>query len=312
MKENQSLEHITKTVLIQLSEILEKEKPDYLIVQGDTTTAMASALAAFYKKIKIAHIEAGLRTYNKLQPFPEEINRRIIDSVSDLFFAPTETTKQNLLNEGIQKEKIFVTGNTVIDAFLLTASKKFNEKGTELDKIPANKKIVLVTCHRRESFGKDLENICNAIKEISEFDNALVVFPVHLNPNIKKTVNLILSNQKNILLTNPLSYPLFVHLMKRSYLILTDSGGIQEEAPSLNKPVLVLREKTERTEAVKTGAAKIVGTETKKIVEETKKLFKEEKEYQKMALAENPFGDGNASKRIFDCFKEIKNGKRKS
>ncbi len=306
MKENQSLEHITKTVLIQLSEILEKEKPDYLIVQGDTTTAMASSLAAYYKKIKIAHIEAGLRTYNKLQPFPEEINRRIIDVVSDLFFAPTKESKQNLLNEGIKKEKIIVTGNTIIDALLWIIEQPFLKK-TFFDELPKNKRIVLVTCHRRESFGKPLEKIFNAIKEISEFENSFIVFPVHLNPNVRKKVNSILSNKKNVLLTKPLDYKTFVHLMKKSFILLTDSGGLQEEAPFLNKPVLVLRKKTERSEAVITGAAKLVGVETQKIVKETKKLFENKELYNKMASAENPFGNGTASKKIFDCFKEIKN-----
>jgi len=305
MKENQSLEHITTKTLQGITGLIQEIKPDYLIVQGDTTTAMASALSAFYNKVKVIHIEAGLRTYNNLNPFPEEVNRRIIDSVSDLFFAPTQKTKQNLLKEGFPENKIFVSGNTVIDVLLETAEKEFNPKNTVLEKLPENKKIILVTSHRRESFGKPLQEICEAIKEIALKENVFFVFPVHLNPKVKEKVYSILSNQKNILLTEPLAYFELVYLMKKSFLVLTDSGGIQEEAPSLNKPVLVLRKETERTEGIKAGTAILVGTKKEKIIHKANELLENKTLYNKMALAENPFGDGTAGKKIVKVLSEL-------
>ena len=301
MQENQGIEYITVTVLTQLGEIIRKEKPDYLLVQGDTTTGMAASLAGFYQKVKIAHIEAGLRTWNKLQPYPEEINRKIIDAISDLCFAHTQGAKSNLLREGISEENIEVTGNTVIDALLDIAGRSFNLKGTALEKIPFNeRKVILVTAHRRESFGEPLINICNAIKEIALRypSDIYVIYPVHLNPNVQKIAHSILSGIENVLLTEPLDYVTFVHLMKRSYLILTDSGGIQEEAPSLDKPVLVLREVTERPEAADVGAVEVVGTQFKKIVDSTIQLLEDKEKYQLMSKAINPYGDGQASKRI--------------
>jgi len=301
MRENQSLEYITTATLTKLGKILEQEKPDYLFVQGDTTTAMAASLAAFYHRIKIAHIEAGLRTWNKLQPYPEEINRKIIDAVSDLCFAHTEQAKQNLLQEGITAENIIVTGNTVIDVLLDIAGRKFDLKGSVLKNIPfTEKKVILVTAHRRENFGQPLINICYAIKEIAlcyPYD-VYFVYPVHPNPNVQNTVYSILSGLENVLLIEPLNYEIFVQLMKNSYLILTDSGGLQEEAPSLVKPVLVLREVTERTEAVDAGTAQIVGTQREKIIEKTINLLENRTAYEHMSKALNPYGDGKASKRI--------------
>lgn len=300
MQENQSLEHITITVLAQLGEIIKQEKPDYLAIQGDTTTAMAASLAAFYQKVKIAHIEAGLRTWNKLQPYPEETNRKIIDAVSDLCFAHTEQAKQNLLREGIPEENIEITGNTVIDALLDIEGREFDLKGTVLENIPFNeKKVILVTAHRRENFGQPLVNICKAIKEIAlRYPDAYIVYPVHLNPNVQKPVYSMLKGIENVLLIEPLGYEYFVQLMKRVYLILTDSGGLQEEAPSLGKPVLVLREVTERPEAVEAGTSQIVGTQPEKIIDQTMKLLEDGSEYERMSKAINPYGDGKASERI--------------
>ena len=301
MQDNQSLEHITIIVMAQLSEIIKEEIPDYLLVQGDTTTAMAASMAAFYQKVKIAHIEAGLRTWNKMHPFPEEINRKIFDAVSDLCFAHTEQAKQNLLREGIAEENIEVTGNTVIDTLLDIVGREFDLKGTVLENIPFNdRKVILVTAHRRENIGQPLINICNAIKEITLRypSDVYVVYPVHLNPNVQEPAYSILGGLENVLLTDPLDYEPFVQLMKRSYLILTDSGGLQEEAPSLGKPVLVLREVTERPEVVEAGAAQIVGTRPERIIEWTMELLENEREYERMSKVVNPYGDGKASERI--------------
>lgn len=301
MQENQALEYITSAVLTQLRNIIRQEKPDCLLVQGDTTTAMAASLAAFYQKVKIAHIEAGLRTWDKLHPYPEEVNRRIIDSLSDLFFAHTEQAKRNLLSEGIPEEKIKVTGNTVIDALFGISKRHFDPKGTILEKIPFDRrKVILLTAHRRENFGEPLINICHAIKEIAlrYLTDICIVYCVHLNPNVQKTAYSILNGIENVLLTGPLDYVPFVQLMKRSYFILTDSGGIQEEAPSLGKPVLVLREVTERPEAVQAGTVKVIGTNKTQIIHEIQKLLTNKTEYEKMSRAINPYGDGQARKRI--------------
>ncbi len=301
MKEDQSLEYITVIVLTKIGEIIRKERPDYLLVQGDTTTSMAACLAAFYQKVKIIHLEAGLRTWNKLHPYPEEINRIIIDSMSDLCFAHTEQAKQNLLREGVAPDKIEVTGNTVIDSLLGVAATDIDVRNSPLENIPFNKmKIILVTAHRRENFGQPLINICNAIKEIAlRYSSSVhIVYPVHPNPNVQKTVYSILKGIINVSLIEPLDYKYFVYLMKHSYLILTDSGGLQEEAPSLGKPVLVLRQVTERPEAVETGAAEVVGTQTKAIVEAMVELLENKKKYERMVQATNPYGDGKAAGRI--------------
>jgi UDP-N-acetylglucosamine 2-epimerase (non-hydrolysing) len=308
MKENQSLEYVTVTVLAQIGEIIRKERPDYLLVQGDTTTSMAASLAAFYQKVKIIHLEAGLRTWNKLHPYPEEINRIIIDSMSDFCFTHTEQAKQNLLREGVALDKIEVTGNTVIDSLLGIAATDIDTRNSPLENIPFNKKIILVTAHRRENFGQPLINICNAIKEIAlRYSSSVqIVYPVHPNPNVQKPVCSILKGIINVSLIEPLDYKYFVHLMRHSCLILTDSGGLQEEAPSLGKPVLVLRQVTERPEAVETGTAEVVGTQSRAIVEATVKLLEDKEKYERMVQATNPYGDGNAGKRIVErLLKEI-------
>lgn len=300
MVENQSLEHITINVLQELCKIFKQEEPDYLVVQGDTTTAMAASLSAFYQKVRIAHVEAGLRTWKKMHPYPEEINRKVIDAVSDLLFVHTEEAKQNLLREGIADESIEVTGNTVIDALLDIAGREFNLKESVLKNIPFDeRKVLLVTAHRRENFGQPLINICNAIREIAiRHSDVCIVYPVHLNPNVKEPVYSILGDQRNVILTKPLNYECFLYLMKRSYFILTDSGGLQEEAPTFGKPVLVLREVTERPEAVEAGISEVVGTGAEKIIQRTARLLQDEREYRKMSMALNPYGDGKSSQKI--------------
>lgn len=301
MKPNQSIFDITVNALKALEKVLDLEKPDLIFVQGDTTTALVGALAGFYKKVKIAHIEAGLRSYNKYSPFPEEINRVLVGHLADYHFAPTEKAKENLLKENI-KENVYVVGNTVIDALFLVLDIIRKTGEGEYYKyfhfIDFSKKIILVTGHRRESFGKSFENICYALKEISERKDVEIVYPVHLNPNVRKIVNRILKGVKNIHLIEPLDYPYMIWLMNKAYLILTDSGGIQEEAPSLGKPVLVMRKVTERVEGLKAGTAKLVGTDKEKIVIETLELLNNKKKYEKMAKAVNPYGDGKASQRI--------------
>jgi UDP-N-acetylglucosamine 2-epimerase len=302
MKDNQSLEYVTKTVLEKVGEVIRDEKPSYLLVQGDTTTGMAASLAAFYQRVKVAHVEAGLRTYDKLNPYPEEVNRRIIDSVSDVCFAHTESAKRNLLKEGIDENIVTVTGNTVIDALLDTANKKLEVSSSPLKDIPFDRRIILVTAHRRENLGDPLVNICQALRQIAdEYKNDVqIVYPVHLNPNVQKTVQSMLGDAVNISLLSPLDYHSFVYLMKKSHLILTDSGGLQEEAPSLGKPVLVLREVTERPEAIEAGVVEIVGTDARNIVGKTKKLLDDKETYNRMAKAVNPYGDGKASQRIVE------------
>jgi UDP-N-acetylglucosamine 2-epimerase len=305
MKAGQNLEHITTTVLHEVGRIIEKERADYLMVQGDTTTAMAASLAAFYKRVKVAHIEAGLRTWNIHHPYPEEVNRRIIDSASELFFAHTPQARENLLKEGVAPEKIEVTGNTVIDALLETAEKELAGKDDLMARLPLNgRKMILMTAHRRESFGGPMENICRAVKTIADQyrDEVAVVYPVHLNPNVQDPVRSILGDTENITLTEPLDYHSFVHLMKQAYLILTDSGGLQEEAPSLGKPVLVLRQTTERPEGVEAGCVKVVGTQREIIVEAVKTLLEDKHVYNQMSKAVNPYGDGKASQKIVRRF----------
>ncbi len=312
MKENQSLFYITSETLRKFESVLRKEKPDLVIVQGDTTTTFVASLSAYYQKIKIAHVEAGLRTEDKFNPFPEEINRRLTDCIADLYFAPTERAKENLLKEGVREERIFVTGNTVIDAlFIILDKQKKPEVQRKMEEfflkrygISFKRRTILATGHRRESFGKDFEEICYGLKMIAENSDVQIVYPVHLNPNVQKPVKEILSGIKNVYLIDPLDYYTFVWLMNRSYLVLTDSGGIQEEAPSLAKPVLVMRKKTERPEGTEAGVAKLIGTERESIFRETLKLLESEEEYNKMAQAKNPYGDGKASERILAILKE--------
>jgi len=305
MLPGQSLSQVTSRVLVGVGEILEKENPDLVVVQGDTTTAFTGALAAYYQKIPVAHIEAGLRSGDKYQPFPEEVNRILVSQIADYHFAPTPKAAQNLYREGITKNKVLVTGNTVIDA-LLRAAKLKPLLPKELKQIDFGGKVILVTAHRRENFGQPLENLCEAIKEICQIDENLeVVYPVHPNPNVKEVVLNLLRNTPKVKLISPLDYLSFCYLMKKAFLILSDSGGIQEEAPSLNKPLLVLREVTERPEVVEAGAAILVGMNKKKIVSEVKNLLVDQKRYLKMASAKNPFGDGRASERIVKRIMEV-------
>jgi len=305
MQKNQDLEHITSTVLNEIGVIIDKEQCDYVMVQGDTTSAMAASLAAFYKKVKIAHVEAGLRTWDLQHPFPEEANRRIIDSICDLYFAHTERAKENLINEKVDPAKIEVTGNTVIDALLETADKEFVKGSSELEGLSLNgRKTILMTAHRRENFGEPIKNICQAVKEIASKykDEVDFVYPVHLNPNIQDCVKSTLGAIENIKLIEPLDYHEFVHLMKKAYFMLTDSGGLQEEAPSLGKPVLVLRQTTERPEGVEAGCVEVIGTDVGHIVTKISELLDNKAKYEQMAKAVNPYGDGKASQRIVQRF----------
>jgi UDP-N-acetylglucosamine 2-epimerase (non-hydrolysing) len=312
MSANQGLTDITCKVLKNIEMIYEKEQPDLVLVQGDTTTVFAASLAAYYKRIPVGHVEAGLRSHNKYHPFPEEINRCLTSVMAHLHLAPTDGAKTNLLNEGVNEESICVTGNTVIDALLDVAAQNFTFDNDLLNNITGM--MILITAHRRENFGKPFTNICKAIATLAkQYPDVTFVYPVHLNPNVRNTVYPMLENISNILLIEPLEYVPFVHLMKRAYLILTDSGGIQEEAPSLNKPVLILREITERPEAVKAGSAKLVGTRSQTIIRETTRLLEDAQEYERMTHIANPFGDGRASKRIVDFIKhELNNNKKLS
>ena len=298
MQESQTPTQVAASVLTQLEPVLQQEKPDWVLIQGDTTTTMAASVAAYYARVKVGHVEAGLRTHDKWQPFPEEINRRIAGVVADLHFAPTERSRQNLLREGVPNENILITGNPVIDALHWVAEQPFDHGIVGLNLQQA--RLILVTAHRRENFGKPLENICVALRKIAERygDQVQIVYPVHLNPNVQEPVNRLLKGIDNITLLPPLDYLPLVWLMKQAYLVLTDSGGIQEEAPGLGKPVLVLREVTERPEAVDAGTVKLVGTDRTSILDATIRLMEDAGEYQKMATAINPYGDGQAANRI--------------
>ncbi len=306
MTPDQSLFDVTSDGLKGLDVVLSEFKPDLLFVQGDTTTAFIGALAGYYKKTKVAHLEAGLRSGDRWSPFPEEINRTLAGHLADFHFAPTNNAAMNLANEGI-KENVWVVGNTVIDALFLGLSivKDRCEKTffDFFDYIDFSRKIILVTGHRRESFGKPFEDICHALKQIASQFDVQIVYPVHLNPNIRKPVNTILQGHKNIHLIEPLDYPFLIWLMEKSYLVLTDSGGIQEEAPSLGKPVLVMRDVTERIEGIKAGTTRLVGTGKDKIVEEVTTLLRDRQAYDLMAKFVNPYGDGNSSRRILDIIK---------
>lgn len=301
MRENQTLEHITTTVLAEVGRILRMEKFDLLLVQGDTSTSMAAALAAFYAGVKVGHVEAGLRTFDKYHPYPEEANRKIIDAVADLFFAHSDKARQHLLNEGIPDSAIAVTGNTVIDALLDIAARPFELAGSPLEGIPFDsRRVILVTAHRRESFGGPFESICMGLAELARkyADDIELVYPVHRNPNVRAVVEKHLSNLPNVRLLDPMDYQPLVQLMKRAYLVLTDSGGLQEEAPSLGKPVLVLRKVTERQEGVEAGTLKLVGMNAADIVREASLLLDDRRAYDAMATRANPYGDGTASRKI--------------
>jgi UDP-N-acetylglucosamine 2-epimerase (non-hydrolysing) len=306
MKPNQNLFDLTAIIISKMKIVFDDFKADYTFVHGDTTTTFAASLAAFYSGSQICHVEAGLRTFNKLSPFPEEINRQLTSRLTDLHFAPTEQSKQNLLLENIDQDSIFVTGNTVIDALLQSVQKVKSHPSEFIQtfsQLLGSKDVLLVTGHRRENHGQGFLNICNALKEISEKQPELIiVYPVHLNPNVQKPVYDILGNKKNILLIDPLDYPDFIWMMDRSKLILTDSGGVQEEAPSLGKPVLVMRDTTERPEAVEAGTVKLVGTNTVTIVSEVEKLLMNKNYYLEMSQAHNPYGDGKACERIVKKF----------
>lgn len=310
MKKNQSLSELSARILLNMTEVFDSFTPDYVFVHGDTTTSTIVALSAFYKQIKIVHVEAGLRTHDKYSPFPEEINRQITGRLANIHLAPTIGSKENLLKENIDENTILVTGNTVIDSLLYAVERVEGFEDNQIEFLKENinidKKIILVTGHRRENFGGGFENICYGIKEIAkEHPNVEIVYPVHLNPSVKVPVETILKGIENVKLIPPLSYPSFVWLMKKSYLVLTDSGGIQEEAPSLGKPVLVMRNTTERPEAVDVGTVILVGTDKEKIVREVNLLLKNEEVFNKMTRKHNPYGDGKASIKIIDFFKHL-------
>lgn len=305
MQHNRSLASTFSTMLESLQTVFNDFKPDIVLVHGDTITTSAASLAAYFNKIFLGHIEAGLRTQDLYAPWPEEGNRRIAGVLAQIHFAPTNTAKQNLLNENIPESNIHVTGNTVIDALHIAKNKLIANKTLEqslMQKykfISEEKKLILMTGHRRENFGDGFKNICEALKKIAQRNkDVLLIYPLHLNPSVKGPVEKLLSGQNNIFLVEPLEYIEFVYLMSRSYLVLTDSGGIQEEAPSFGKPVLVLREKTERPEAVKSGTVKLVGTDVEEILKNTENLLNNPKKYEEMSFSHNPYGDGKASKRI--------------
>ncbi len=311
MTPNQGLAQLTAAILSALDPILAREAPDWVLVQGDTTTAMVAGLAAYYRKIKVGHIEAGLRTGDKFQPFPEEINRRIVDALADLYFAPTEANRAQLAREGVPASAIVVTGNTVIDALLMTAQRVATRGwATGLPNLDG-KRMILVTAHRRENFGAPLTNICAALKDLATryADNLHIVYPVHRNPNVARPVHQALAGVPNISLLEPVDYATLVALMMRAHFILTDSGGIQEEAPSLHKPVLVLREVTERQEVVAAGAARLVGTDRATIVSASAQLLEDAVAYQQMMVCQNPYGDGNASARVVQAILDFEKDK---
>jgi UDP-N-acetylglucosamine 2-epimerase (non-hydrolysing) len=301
MTPNQTLSGITAKVISEMEKIIKSIKPDVVIVQGDTTTVMATGLVCFYNKVPLAHIEAGLRSFDIYSPFPEELNRKVVSLFAEYNFAPTTKAAAILKDEGVDEKKIYMVGNTVIDAMLSILAKPAPRIAYDLIEAIGNKKILLVTAHRRENFGERLISICNGLKRIvEENDEVAIIYPVHLNPNVRESVYKILNNHERIFLIEPVEYDALVHLMKHSYIVLTDSGGIQEEAPTLGKPVLVMRTETERPEGIEAGTAKLVGPNEETIVTETNNLLKDSKEYNKMAKAVNPYGDGQSAKRIIE------------
>ncbi len=305
MRENQDLSELTSSAINKLSKIIKQEKPHIVLAQGDTTTVMATAVVCFYNKVPFGHIEAGLRSGDLYNPFPEEFNRIVADRVATFNFAPTERAKENLIREGVNPQTIFVTGNTVIDALFYILEKTNSSLSEDIQGIHNNRKIILVTLHRRESFGKPLREICEALKDIAYMRKDIsIVYPVHPNPNVRKTVFKLLYNVPNIHLIEPLDYINFIHLLKQAYVVITDSGGIQEEAPALGKPVLVVREKTERKEAEEEGVVKVIGRQKNKIINEVLKLLTSQKAYKKIAKGYSPYGDGKAAKRIVDIIEK--------
>jgi UDP-N-acetylglucosamine 2-epimerase (non-hydrolysing) len=307
MRPDQSLAALTAAVFTHLGPVIEQMKPDWVLAQGDTTTVMAASLLAYYCRVKFGHVEAGLRTGDKWQPFPEEINRRVAGVIADLHFAPTDWARNNLLKENVGADRIIVTGNTVIDALQQVASRPYDFEQGPLAGLLDERKVILVTAHRRENFGEPLQRVFNALRELAETypDQVQLIYPVHLNPNVRDPAHQNLGGIKNIHLLDPLDYLPMVHLMKRAELILTDSGGLQEEAPALATPVLVLRETTERPEAIEAGTARLVGTDQARIVTEARRLLDDQAEYAKMARAVNPFGDGRAAQRIEHALLEV-------
>ena len=300
MKSGQTLAEVTTRALLGLENVIKESKPDIVLVHGDTTTTFAASLAAFYNQTAIGHVEAGLRTNDKYSPFPEEMNRQCVDRMSDLYFAPTEISKNNLLKEGIDENKIYVTGNTAIDAMSTTINKNYTHK--ELEWIKPNEKMILLTAHRRENLGEPMRNIFKGIKRVvDEFEDVKVLYPIHMNPKVREVANEIFASCDRVKLIEPLEVFDFHNFQNKAYLILTDSGGIQEEAPSLGKPVLVLRDTTERPEGINAGTLKLVGTNEETIYKETKKLLTDKAEYDRMSKASNPYGDGHTSERIVDA-----------
>lgn len=310
MKANQSLSSISAEILLGIPKVFDDFRPDWVLVHGDTTTSTVAALAAFYAGVKVAHVEAGLRTNNKYSPFPEEMNRVLTARLADIHFAPTKKSYDNLVEEGVPAEKILVTGNTVIDALFL-GLRRVDESSLKINsiktKIIPKRKVILITAHRRENFGKGFENLCKAILELATLykESIQIIYPVHLNPNAREPVLRILNDLDNVTLMDPLDYEAFIWLMSISYLIITDSGGVQEEAPSLGKPVLVMRETTERPEAVYAGTVKLVGTDYHRILKEASTILDSQEVYQEMASKNNPYGDGLASTRIVNFFNHI-------
>ncbi|WP_313672143.1 non-hydrolyzing UDP-N-acetylglucosamine 2-epimerase [Sphingobacterium multivorum] len=310
MKPNQNLYGLTADIITQLKPVLEDFSPDFVYVHGDTTTTMAASIASFYAGAKVCHIEAGLRTHDKRSPFPEEINRQVTGRIADYHFAPTQQSKENLLRENISSDSILVTGNTVIDALLDSSVRVKDIKSSEIDAlrklVDSTKKLILVTGHRRENHGQGFINICEALRDIAnQNQNVQIIYPVHLNPNVKGPVYEILSGIENIDLIEPLAYPAFVWLMSNSHLIITDSGGVQEEAPSLGKPVLVMRDTTERPEAVEAGTVILVGANKEKIINEVEGLLLDNERYNEMAQLHNPYGDGKSCERIVNYIKKL-------
>ncbi|GAB4498256.1 MAG: UDP-N-acetylglucosamine 2-epimerase (non-hydrolyzing) [Anaerolineales bacterium] len=319
MREGQSLAQLSADIFTHLDPVLEDFKPDWVLGQGDTTTVAITSLACFYRRIRFGHVEAGLRTHDKWQPFPEEVNRRVAGVVADLHFTPTEWSKGNLLREGVDESIIKVTGNTVIDALQFVAKQAepeevqtlleklgiSNEKRETRENLPlVSRRLMLVTAHRRENFGKPMENICQALIELASRDDVEIVYPVHLNPNVQEPVNRLLKGVKNITLLPPLDYLPLIHLMKNAYIILTDSGGIQEEAPAFGIPTLVLRDVTERPEGVAAGTLKLAGTETAQITSEANRLLDDKSAYEAMSRSANPYGDGHAAQKIVQALLE--------
>jgi UDP-N-acetylglucosamine 2-epimerase (non-hydrolysing) len=312
MKPNQNLYSLTADIITSLKPILEDFEPDYVYVHGDTTTTMATSIAAFYSGAQVCHVEAGLRTFNKLSPFPEEINRSITGRITEFHFSPTSTSKANLIRENIDENNILITGNTVIDALHFSTNKvdslKFKDSEIENLKtiVDTTKRLLLVTGHRRENHGQGFINICSALKQIAiKHKDCQIIYPVHLNPNVQKPVYELLEGINNVKLIKPLSYPAFVWLMNQSYLIITDSGGVQEEAPSLGKPVLVMRDTTERPEAVEAGTVLLVGTDIEKIISETDKLLNNQEFYNSMSMLHNPYGDGKSCEKIVEFIRDL-------